>query len=49
MTLTSIQTMTRRNERVATTKIGPKHQVTIPKSVFEALHLEVGDILDVQT
>ncbi len=33
---------------MATTKIGPKHQVTIPKDVFEALHLEIGDILDAQ-
>jgi len=29
-------------------KIGPKHQVTIPKEVFDALHLEVGDFLDTQ-
>ncbi len=29
-------------------KIGPKHQVTIPKDVFEKLHLEVGDILDTE-
>ncbi|MFQ5751317.1 MAG: AbrB/MazE/SpoVT family DNA-binding domain-containing protein [bacterium] len=28
-------------------KIGPKHQVTIPKEIFEALQLEVGDILKV--
>jgi AbrB family looped-hinge helix DNA binding protein len=27
-------------------RIGPKHQVTIPKEVFEALSLEVGDFLD---
>ncbi len=27
-------------------RIGPKHQVTIPKEVFEALHLDVGDFLD---
>ena len=27
-------------------RIGPKHQVTIPKKVFEALNLEVGDFLD---
>ena len=31
---------------MATTRIGPKHQVTIPKDVFEKLHLEVGDLLD---
>ncbi len=30
------------------TKIGPKHQVTIPKEVFEQLKLEIGDYLDVQ-
>ena len=27
-------------------KIGPKHQITIPKEVFDSLHLEVGDFLD---
>ena len=27
-------------------RIGPKHQVTIPKEVFEALKLDVGDFLD---
>ena len=27
-------------------RIGPKHQVTIPKEVFEALRLETGDFLD---
>jgi AbrB family looped-hinge helix DNA binding protein len=32
---------------MAITKIGPKHQVTIPKEVFERLHLEVGEYLDV--
>ena len=30
------------------TKIGPKHQVTIPKTVFESLKLDVGDYLDVE-
>ena len=30
------------------TKIGPKHQVTIPKPVFDRLELDVGDYLDVQ-
>ena len=29
-------------------KIGPKHQVTIPKDVFDSLHLEVGDFLEPQ-
>ncbi|MCH8127523.1 AbrB/MazE/SpoVT family DNA-binding domain-containing protein [candidate division KSB1 bacterium] len=28
-------------------KIGPKHQITIPKEVFETLQLETGDILEV--
>ena len=27
-------------------KIGPKHQITIPKEVFRSLNLEVGDFLD---
>ena len=27
-------------------RIGPKHQVTIPKEVFEALRLEAGDFLE---
>jgi AbrB family looped-hinge helix DNA binding protein len=30
------------------TKIGPKHQVTIPREVFNKLRLEVGDYLDVE-
>ena len=30
------------------TKIGPKHQVTIPQEIFARLRLEVGDYLDVQ-
>jgi AbrB family looped-hinge helix DNA binding protein len=33
---------------VSTTKIGPKHQITIPKDVFEALRLDVGDILEAE-
>lgn len=33
--------------RVAT-KVGPKHQVTIPKEVFSGLRLEVGDYLEFQ-
>ncbi len=32
---------------MAAVRIGPKHQVTIPKEVFEALRLQVGDFLDV--
>lgn len=31
--------------RVAT-RVGPKHQVTIPKEVFSGLNLEVGDYLE---
>ena len=31
---------------MAAVRIGPKHQVTIPKEVFEALGLEAGDFLD---
>jgi AbrB family looped-hinge helix DNA binding protein len=27
-------------------KIGPKHQITIPKEIFNQLHLEVGGFLD---
>lgn len=33
---------------MGTTKIGPKHQITIPKDVFERLHLEVGDVLETE-
>jgi AbrB family looped-hinge helix DNA binding protein len=29
-------------------KIGPKHQVTIPKEVFEHLQLSVGDLLEMR-
>lgn len=31
---------------MATTKIGPKHQITIPRDVFERLRLETGDLLE---
>ncbi len=27
-------------------RIGPKHQITIPKKVFEALNLQVGDFIE---
>jgi antitoxin MazE len=27
-------------------KIGPKHQITIPKEVFSSLNLRVGEFLD---
>ena len=33
---------------MSTTKIGPKHQVTIPKDVFDELSLDVGDILEAE-
>ncbi|MEW6409343.1 MAG: AbrB/MazE/SpoVT family DNA-binding domain-containing protein [Nitrospirota bacterium] len=33
---------------MAVTKIGPKHQITIPKEVFESLHLDIGDFLETQ-
>src|SRR3989304_1864567 len=39
---------TQRGAPMAAVKIGPKHQVTIPREVFEALHLGVGDFLDAE-
>jgi len=30
-------------------KIGPKHQVTIPKEIFDQLHLQTGDFLEAVT
>lgn len=30
----------------AAVRIGPKHQVTIPKEVFDALKLDEGDFLE---
>lgn len=32
---------------VPAVRIGPKHQVTIPKDIFGRLRLEIGDYLDV--
>jgi AbrB family looped-hinge helix DNA binding protein len=29
-------------------KIGPKHQITIPREVFDSIHLEVGDFLNAE-
>ena len=31
----------------AVTRIGPKHQITIPREVFEKLKLDVGEYLEV--
>ncbi len=31
-----------------TVRIGPKHQVTIPKKVFEGLRLRAGDLLEAE-
>ncbi len=33
---------------MAVTRVGPKHQITIPQEAFEALQLEPGDFLEVQ-
>ena len=33
---------------MAMTRIGPKHQITIPQDVFEQLGLQQGDFLEVQ-
>jgi AbrB family looped-hinge helix DNA binding protein len=29
-------------------RIGPKHQITIPKDVFDSLHLKVGDFMETE-
>ncbi len=29
-------------------KIGPKHQITIPKEIFNSLRLSVGDFMDTE-
>lgn len=31
---------------MSTIKIGPKHQITIPKDVFEHLHLKTGEFME---
>ena len=33
---------------MAIARVGPKHQITIPQDVFDALGLHPGDLLDVQ-
>lgn len=33
---------------MALTRIGPKHQITIPREAFERLDLHPGDLLDVE-
>jgi AbrB family looped-hinge helix DNA binding protein len=35
-----------KEKAMSTTRIGPKHQITIPKDIFETLNLEVGDFLE---
>jgi bifunctional DNA-binding transcriptional regulator/antitoxin component of YhaV-PrlF toxin-antitoxin module len=35
----------RKAEVMSITRIGPKHQITIPKDIFKELKLEVGDFL----
>jgi antitoxin MazE len=31
-----------------TVRIGPKHQITIPKDAYDSLRLEVGDFLETE-
>ena len=38
-----------KEEEMPIVKIGPKHQVTIPKEVFDQLHLKPGDFLEAVT
>ncbi len=33
---------------MAVIRVGPKHQITIPKEAFQALRLRAGDLLEVQ-
>ncbi len=33
---------------MAVARIGPKHQITIPREAFEQLGLQPGDVLEVQ-
>ncbi len=33
---------------MAITKIGPKHQITIPQEAFQQLDLQPGDVLEVE-
>lgn len=47
MTKGSLKTHVRAEPKIdSTTRIGPKHQITIPKDIFEALQLEIGDFLN---
>jgi AbrB family looped-hinge helix DNA binding protein len=36
------------NTRAATTRVGPKHQITIPKNVVRDAGIDVGDYLEVR-
>jgi antitoxin MazE len=36
----------RKAEVMSITRIGPKHQITIPKDIFKELKLKVGDFLE---
>jgi len=38
-----------KEEEMPVVRIGPKHQVTIPKEVFDQLHLKAGDFLEAIT
>ena len=38
-----------KEEEMSIVKIGPKHQVTIPKGVFDQRHLRPGDFLEAIT
>ena len=37
---------TKEDKKAAPMRIGTKHQVTIPKSVFDQLELQVGELLE---
>jgi len=44
--MTAQMLLTKKSPRTIT-RIGPKHQVTIPREVFEGLRLDVGEYLEV--